>query len=448
MTRILQSAALIFLIFFFGTAAYAQEDWHVSGSIVWNDDDGDRNINDEISGLQINAGKVWSDNISFEGVLGYSNISGWKRGGLEIADERHIDIAFNALFFYDRDARFSPYGLFGLGYMSVKYEGGTDPILDYKPGPDGGTPTLTAGLGAMIKLGNSDRWSLRTEYRWRTASEPKSLTDAVATIGIQYNFGRGRPISDPMAEPDLPKDTDGDGVLDMWDACPDTPAGVDVTARGCEIRNIDNDADDDRVPDSRDECPNTPTGAPVDERGCSLDSDMDGILTGQDRCPGTRPGAQVDAFGCEVSPDRDADGVLNAYDRCPSTVPGARVDIHGCEIRDVIQLPGVNFASGSDLLLPGSEQLLRDAARTLNNYPGLMVEVAGHSDNVGNPELNRGLSDRRAKTVLDHLVKFGVDPARLTFRGYGDAQPIADNSTEEGRAINRRVELRIREADE
>ena len=172
---------------------------------------------------------------------------------------------------------------------------------------------------------------------------------------------------------------------------------------------------------------------------------MDGVLTGQDRCPGTRPGATVDDFGCEINPDRDGDGVLNEDDRCAGTPPGARIDVYGCEIRDVIQLPGVNFESGSDMLLPGAEKLLQDAARTLNNYPTLRVEVAGHTDNVGSANLNLGLSDRRAKTVLDHLVKFGVDPSRLTFKGYGETQPIADNSLTHGRAINRRVELRVTE---
>ena len=152
---------------------------------------------------------------------------------------------------------------------------------------------------------------------------------------------------------------------------------------------------------------------------------------------------KVDQYGCAINPDRDGDRVLNEDDRCPNTRAGARVDVYGCEIKDVIQLPGVNFTSGSDLLLPGTEQLLKDAARTLNNYPNLQVEVAGHTDNVGNANMNLGLSDRRAKTVLDHLVENGVDPSRLTFRGYGDIHPIADNSIAEGRAQNRRVELRI-----
>jgi len=257
---------------------------------------------------------------------------------------------------------------------------------------------------------------------------------------LQYSFGggSGRPTYNAS---EINRDTDGDGVLDMWDECPDTKPGVDVSARGCEIQDMTRDTDGDRVPDYRDECPDTPTGAPVDDRGCSLDSDMDGVLTGQDRCPASRPGADVDEFGCES--DDDQDGVLNQYDECPNTKAGVRVDVKGCEIRDVITLPGVNFGSGSDLLLPGFENLLKTAAASLNKYPELQVEVAGHTDDVGDANLNQGLSERRAKTVMDYLIRYGVDPSRLSFRGYGESQPIANNTTLEGRAQNRRVELRV-----
>ena len=113
------------------------------------------------------------------------------------------------------------------------------------------------------------------------------------------------------------------------------------------------------------------------------------------------------------------------------------------QVCDVIQLPGVNFGSGSDRLLPGFEGLLKDAATTLNKYPELVIEVAGHTDDVGDASLNQGLSERRAKTVMDYLIRYGVDPSRLSFRGYGESQPIANNTTLEGRAQNRRVELRI-----
>jgi OOP family OmpA-OmpF porin len=75
--------------------------------------------------------------------------------------------------------------------------------------------------------------------------------------------------------------------------------------------------------------------------------------------------------------------------------------------------------------------------------PGWLIEVAGHTDSVGNEVANQGLSDRRAKTVYDFLIKYGVEEERLTFRGYGETSPIASNDTASGRAMNRRVELRV-----
>ncbi len=120
-----------------------------------------------------------------------------------------------------------------------------------------------------------------------------------------------------------------------------------------------------------------------------------------------------------------------------------RVDVYGCEIRDVIELPGVNFTSNAVRLLPGALQVLTDAAATLKKYPDLVVEVAGHTDSDGSAANNQDLSERRANTVRHYLITAGVDPANLSAKEYGEARPIADNATAQGKAANRRVELRI-----
>jgi OOP family OmpA-OmpF porin len=135
--------------------------------------------------------------------------------------------------------------------------------------------------------------------------------------------------------------------------------------------------------------------------------------------------------------------VVDRLDECPNTAAGVPVDTRGCEIKDVIRLPGVNFETNSDRLRPGAENVLEDAAETLKRNPGLDVEVAGHTDSQGAAEYNQGLSERRARTVMDYLIGRGVDEDMLSFRGYGESQPIADNATAAGRAENRRVELRI-----
>ena len=168
---------------------------------------------------------------------------------------------------------------------------------------------------------------------------------------------------------------------------------------------------------------------------------MMALSDGQDECPATVAGATVDARGCEM--DGDDDGVVDRLDQCPNSAPGVQVDISGCEIEEEISLPGVNFESNSDRLLPGAENVLDAAAATLQKNPEISVEVAGHTDSDGAAEYNLSLSERRAVTVRDYLIREGVAASRFTVRGYGESQPVADNGSSTGKAANRRVVLRI-----
>ena len=120
-----------------------------------------------------------------------------------------------------------------------------------------------------------------------------------------------------------PKDSDGDGVPDNRDACPNTPLGATVDVRGCPT-----DSDQDGVYDGIDKCPGTPAGAKVDATGCPIDSDHDGVPDGLDQCPDTPAGAVVNSFGCPI--DSDGDGVPDGIDKCPDTPHGATVDATGC----------------------------------------------------------------------------------------------------------------------
>lgn len=112
-------------------------------------------------------------------------------------------------------------------------------------------------------------------------------------------------------------------------------------------------------------------------------------------------------------------------------------------IKEVINLTGVTFKTGSDELNTSSNERLNKSAEKLKNNSDLRVIVAGHTDNVGDAQFNLDLSQKRAESVRRYLVNQGVDGSRLTARGYGDSQPAAPNDTAEGRAQNRRVELRI-----
>lgn len=106
-----------------------------------------------------------------------------------------------------------------------------------------------------------------------------------------------------------------------------------------------------------------------------------------------------------------------------------------------IVLRGVHFDFDKASLRPEGKPILDEAAKILNENPDIRVEVQGYTDGIGSVDYNLGLSDRRAATVKDYLVAQGVSASRLTTKGYGKADPVATNSTDEGRAQNRRVEL-------
>ena len=152
----------------------------------------------------------------------------------------------------------------------------------------------------------------------------------------------------------------------------------------------------------------------------------------------------------EGGPDADGDGVIDSKDDCPNTPHGTQVDSRGCtikmqlfnETRKKVRLEGVNFELESDRLTSESHHILDRVAGALHDRPDLKVEVAGHTDNTGTPEYNKDLSQRRAESVRNYLISKGIDGSRLTARGYGETEPETTNDTAEGRAQNRRVELK------
>lgn len=140
--------------------------------------------------------------------------------------------------------------------------------------------------------------------------------------------------------------------------------------------------------------------------------------------------------------DSDGDGVVDDKDQCPDTPAGERVDGNGCPLGKVIALNGVTFEFNMTRLRPDAQTILDLATDILKKYPDMQVEVAGHTDNIGADAYNQALSEGRAGAVRDYFVEKGVTNT-LTVKGYGEAEPIADNESEEGRERNRRVELRI-----
>jgi OOP family OmpA-OmpF porin len=198
------------------------------------------------------------------------------------------------------------------------------------------------------------------------------------------------------------------------------------------------DSDGDGVSDDLDQCPDTPRGVAVDTQGCPLDRDGDGVADYLDKCPDTARGAPVDAEGCPL--DSDGDGVADYLDQCPETPKGATVNRVGCWALEGVVL----FDFDSDDIKPEAYPLLNEVLTILKKNPQLSVEIQGHTDNVGSAEYNQTLSEERAQAVMDYLVKNGIDPQRVSSTGYGLTRPVASNDTDEGRAKNRRVELRRR----
>jgi outer membrane protein OmpA-like peptidoglycan-associated protein len=177
----------------------------------------------------------------------------------------------------------------------------------------GASAALLAGAG--LRMGITPDLLARgdlTLSRNRSDSADVSFTNVGISLGLSYMLG-SRPIPD----------SDGDGILENKDRCPDTPAGAQVDGTGCP-----SDSDADGVPDGVDRCANTAPGADVDATGCTRDSDSDNIADGLDRCPDTESGVLVDPNGCPR--DSDGDAIPDGLDRCSDTPKGATVDALGC----------------------------------------------------------------------------------------------------------------------
>lgn len=262
----------------------------------------------------------------------------------------------------------------------------------------------------------------------------------------------------PAIETPACSDMDRDGFCDDEDDCPNVAGSV----RGCPPPEEEpqlpcagrgGDGDNDGVCDDVDDCPNTAPGVAVNARGCDLvihpcdgrggDEDDDGVCGDMDNCPNTLPGTVVDANGCpvrevveDVCPDMDSDGVCDDSDDCPNTPMSAGVNARGCWI-----IENLLFDYDKSVIRPKYYADLDEVVRILKENPYLNIEIQGHTCNIGSQKYNKPLSDRRAKAVVDYLTKKGIPAERLQWMGYGLLNPAASNKTEEGRELNRRVEL-------
>jgi len=231
-------------------------------------------------------------------------------------------------------------------------------------------------------------------------------------------------------------DSDSDGIKDSDDACPQN-AGPKEN-QGCP------DKDSDGLFDFIDACPEI--AGPKENNGCPWpDTDGDGILDKDDDCPLLKgPAANK---GCPYK-DTDGDGLLDKDDDCPNTA--GPIENKGCpiievEIVEVLRtaFDNLEFESGKDIILEVSKVALDELADVLIKKATWKLEISGHTDNIGGENFNLVLSKKRAEALKNYLIFKGVDTNRLITFYFGETQPLIDNTTEEGRKKNRRVEMKI-----
>ncbi|MFZ2633712.1 MAG: OmpA family protein [Desulfosalsimonadaceae bacterium] len=340
-----------------GWCGTGQGDFYISPMFGGHVFEGNQHIdNGPVYGLGL--GYQFTENLGAEAMFKYTRTDS-DPGSLDIdVFPMHLDAVYNFM----PDRKLVPYVAAGLGAILFDPDGDcedTDFLMNYG-----------AGLKYFI---HEDSIALRGDVR-HLISFDETRSNLVYTAGLMFNFGCDQPapavapVETVVASPKA--DSDKDGVYDCEDACPDTPLGVSVDAKGCPL-----DTDGDGVADYKDECPNTPKGAHVDARGCWV---VEGVLF-----------------------DTDKVNIKSQY-----------------------------------------VQELDDVVTVMNNNPGLRFEIQGHTDNVGSAAYNQKLSEKRAWAVKSYLLKKGISKDRLTSKGFGFNNPAATNNSVEGRALNRRVEIK------
>jgi outer membrane protein OmpA-like peptidoglycan-associated protein len=359
---------------------------------------------------------------------------------------------------------------------------------------------MTDNLSGIVELfGDSSMGTDVTESPLEGDAALRYTTDSGVglTIGAGTGFisGVGTPVVrvfGGVVWAPVERDSDGDGLLDEVDACPERPEDFDQVEDRDGCPDPDNDRDD--IPDTADDCPNRAEDEDgfEDDDGCpDVDNDQDGLMDIADLCPDEPEDIDDDddEDGCpeeDKDPDRDGlagtadkcpqeaedkdgfedddgcpdvdndgDGIYDVHDVCPdeAEVVNDFEDDDGCpdtgkELvilkRDQIKiLQKVHFRTGKAKIKARSHKLLDEVVAVLVARPTIHVRVEGHTDSRGPDEYNRRLSEKRAKAVMTYLILKEIDPDRLEAVGYGEDRPIDDNETAKGRSANRRVEFHI-----
>jgi len=316
---------------------------------------------------------------------------------------------------------------------------------------DASAGTVNGGLGLTFWVTENVGLQLQSTYKHSFDDNRVADSDVPTHIqhfaGLTFKFGG--------------KDTDGDGIYDKDDACPEI-AGL-PEFKGCP------DTDKDGIQDSADSCPEVAglaefNGCPdtdgdgiidsedscVDVKGTKImkgcpDADGDGVADKDDKCP-TVKGAKENA-GCPW-PDTDGDGIADKDDKCP-TVKGT-VANNGCpEVSDEAMKKlndygkTILFNSGKSSFQKQTYPVLQAMTAILKEYPNSNFSIEGHTDSDGKDAMNQTLSEERAAAVKNYLVENGISAARLSSKGFGETMPVDSNANAKGKANNRRVEVKL-----
>ena len=326
--------------------------------------------------------------------------------------------------------RVAPFVLIGAGLLGSNGSGignDVDPALHF---------------GGGVKFYLNRLLALRLDVRDNATA--KHQVEAGRTHHVEVLLGLSLLLNRTKSVPKLDVDSDGDGFLDRVDKCVKTPG---IHPDGCP-KAAPIDSDGDGVFDPQDSCVDVPGIAP---HGCP-DSDGDTFLDSVDKCPAV---AGIAPDGCP-SPDTDGDGILDADDKCitiAETKNGYK-DRDGCpdEVpKEVAKfagvIKGIYFDVNKTTIKPASRATLDAAVKVLKDFEDVNVEISGHTDSDGDRTHNLDLSRGRAEAVRNYLVGKGIADTRLLTRGAGPDEPIAPNDSKKNKALNRRIEFKLRDGD-
>jgi outer membrane protein OmpA-like peptidoglycan-associated protein len=304
-------------------------------------------------------------------------------------------------------------------------------------------------LGVGFNTWFSDNLGLNFQHGTKKGFSDNVKTHYQTSLGLVVKFGG--------------KDTDGDGVYDKKDACPEVAGLIEFNgcpdADGDGIKDSDDacpnvaglaamngcpDADGDGVADKDDMCPNA-KGTKAN-KGCP-DSDGDGLVDKDDKCA-TIAGPSANG-GCPW-PDTDGDGVLDKDDNCKTEVGPA--SNNGCPepvITEAAKMgvdtfaKAILFNTGRASFKSGVSKQIDGMLAIMNEFPIAEFDIKGYTDSTGSASNNLKLSEKRANAVRNYLISKGIAASRLIAKGYGEDAPIDSNKTRAGRSNNRRVEVKV-----